>query len=136
MTGARYEDMLKELYTVLPSRSLAKERFQVPRAESFMQGKKTMLTNFSAMAKTARREEGHLYKFLVKQSGSSATVEESRLVFNGKFSAEEIQRWVEEYFSRFVLCPECRRPDTQFVEQRGVKNLKCSACGAHSPVKE
>ena len=34
------------------------------------------------------------------------------------------------------LCKECGKPDTKFKEMKGIKMLKCDACGAMTPVKQ
>ena len=53
----------------------------------------------------------------------------------GKFSNQQINEIIVSYTNQFVLCPECKRPDTNVVEKQGVRMLKCEACGAISAVK-
>jgi translation initiation factor 2 subunit 2 len=130
-----YEKMLDRIYAGLPKRTLSKERFEMPRAESLVQGKKTIIKNFSAIAKTIKRDEKHMFKFITKESASAGATEEGRLILNGKFSETQINELIKNYITQFVLCPECKKPDTQIKVMRGVKVLKCEACGAISSVK-
>lgn len=131
-----YEKMLKGLYASLPEKSKKHERFQMPEAESFIQGNKTIVQNFSAILKVIIRDSKHLFKFLAKETATSAAIDDNnRLVLSGKFSREQVNRLIESYITQFILCPECKRPDTKVVEKQGVRMLKCEACGAISSVK-
>ncbi len=131
-----YEKMLKGLYASLPEKSKKHERFQMPEAESFIQGNKTIVRNFSAILKVIIRDSKHLFKFLAKETATSAAIDDNnRLVLSGKFSRDQVNRLIESYITQFILCPECKRPDTRVEEKQGVRMLKCEACGAISSVK-
>ncbi|MAG22240.1 MAG: translation initiation factor IF-2 subunit beta [Candidatus Diapherotrites archaeon] len=132
----KYENMLDRLYTALPEKTKKRERFEMPQAESFVQGTKTIVKNFGAILKIIKRDEKHLFKFLAKETATAASVDDlSRLILNGKFSQEQVNNLLQTYIKQFVLCPECSRPDTKVKEKQGVKMLKCEACGALSTVK-
>jgi translation initiation factor 2 subunit 2 len=131
-----YEKMLDRLYASLPEKTKKHERFQMPVAESFQQGTKTIVRNFSQIIKTINRDERHAFKFLAKETATNAAMDEGgKLVLNGKFSNQQINDLVASYINQFVLCPECKRPDTEVVEKQGVRMLHCEACGAIRPVK-
>ena len=131
-----YEKMVDRLYASLPAETKRHERFEMPQAESFVQGNKTFVRNFGNILKVIKRERKHLFKFLAKETATSAAIDGSgRLVLNGKFSREQVNKLVSDYISQFVLCPECKKPDTKVVEKQGVRMLKCEACGAISSVK-
>ncbi len=134
--GLSYEQMLDRLYTVIPQRSLEKERFEFPRVESFIQGPKTYIKNFLQLLKLMRREDPKdVLKFLNKESAAPAQVEGDRLVMTGKFSEIQINEWFTRFLNEFVLCKECKKPDTHYIEHNGVRQLKCEACGAVSPIR-
>ena len=128
--------MVDRLYKSLPESTKKHERFQMPEVESFMQGNKTIVKNFSSILKVIGRDQKHLFKYLVKETATSASIDENnRLVLNGKFGRDQVNKLIESYISQFLLCPECKRPDTKVVEKQGVRLLKCEACGAISSVK-
>ena len=132
----QYEEMLDGLYKALPERTKKHERFEIPPVDSFVQGTKTIVKNFSALLKVISRNEKHFVKFLTKETATAASVDESgRLILNGKFYAQQVNDLVKSYVKQFLLCPECNRPDTKVVEKKGIKMLKCEACGAISAVK-
>ncbi len=131
-----YEKMLERLYACLPESTKKHERFEMPQVESFIQGHKTIVRNFSAILKAINRDKKHLFKFIAKETATSAAIDDNnRLVLNGKFNREQVNKLIESYINQFILCPECKRPDTKVVEKHGVKMLKCEACGAISSVK-
>lgn len=136
MTEASYEKMLENVYKSLPKKSLSQTRFKMPQVESFVQGNKTVIKNFSKIMKSIHRDEKHALKFITKESGTASLIDKETLVLNGKFWPEEVQKTIEAYIEKYVLCNECKRPDTKITEQQGVKLLKCEACGAMSPIRE
>ncbi|MFA5357305.1 MAG: translation initiation factor IF-2 subunit beta [archaeon] len=130
-----YEEMLDEAYSRLPKKALEHERFEIPRVESFIQGSKTIVPGFSGLIKDIRRDEKHLLKYLTKETATSITKANNQLTINGKVGAIQLNKLIENYFNQFVLCPECKKPDTKIISERETKILKCEACGALSPVK-
>ena len=136
MAELKYEKMLDRLYEALPERTKKHERFEMPKAESFLQGNKTLVKNFASILKTINRSEKHILKFFATETATAANIDDAgRLVLNSKFLEEQIGKLFESYIKQFVLCPECARPDTKVMEKKGIKMLKCEACGALSAVK-
>jgi len=131
-----YEKMLTRARMLLPKKVLEKRRFEMPKADSIIQGNRTIFRNFSEIAKIIRRDEKHFFKFITKELAVAGSIEGGRLILNGKFTNYQIQKVVESYINTYVLCPECKRPDTHFIEEHGIKMLKCEACGAISPIKK
>jgi len=131
-----YDKMLERLYAGLPESTKKHERFEMPQTDSFMQGTKTIVRNFSAILKAINRDGKHMFKFIAKETATSAAIDDNnRLVLSGKFDKGQVNSLVESYINQFVLCPECKRPDTKVMEKQGVRLLKCEACGAISSVK-
>ena len=128
--------MLNRPYSSLPEKSVSKERFEVPKLESRVQGKKTVISNFSSAVKGVQRDERQLYKFIAKETATAMSIEEGKLIMNGKFYPEMIDKMFSSYLKEYVFCHECKKPDTNIVENHGVKMLKCTACGALSALKK
>ncbi len=135
MSIVEYEKMLDRLYLSLPKEAMLKERFEIPVADALIQGNKTLVRNLQVIVKAFRRDESHFVKFLTKELGAPMNVEEGRLFINSKFGQMQVQKAVNEYANQYVLCHECKKPDTVFSEKQGVKVLKCTACGAVSAIK-
>ncbi|MFH1255742.1 MAG: translation initiation factor IF-2 subunit beta [Candidatus Diapherotrites archaeon] len=130
-----YEKMLDRAYALLPKEALAKERFEMPRVEAFIQGNKTIIRNFGQIVKALNREERHIIKFITNETAAPATLSDGKVTINSKFSQQQVVKLFDNYLNQYVLCHECGKPDTRFIEQHGVKVLKCDACGATKPVK-
>lgn len=132
-----YEELLeKALRELEKKKGIAKtRRFEIPRAFITKEGAKTILKNFSQIAKTLNRKEEHLYKYLVKSLGTAGMIDNERLILQGKFSEEEIQKEIDEYVKLYVLCKECGAPDTELMKEERVIILRCQACGAKQPVR-
>ena len=131
----KYDEMLDRAYLSIPKKALDHERFEIPRVESNIQGKKTFVKGVTALLKEMRRDKKHFLKFLTKETGTSVTESGANLLVNGKIGAIQLNKLIESYFKQFVLCTECKKPDTKILVQQGTKMMKCEACGAITPVK-
>ncbi|OYT33162.1 translation initiation factor IF-2 subunit beta [Archaeoglobales archaeon ex4484_92] len=131
-----YYDLLDKAFNELSKKEIIrKERFEVPKVSTIREGARTTLKNFSQIAKALNRSENHLYKYLVKSLGTAGFIDNGRLVLQGKFTEEEIQREINEYVKMYVLCKECNSPDTEFIREERVLMIRCLACGAKHPVR-
>jgi translation initiation factor 2 subunit 2 len=131
-----YNKMLEKAYKDIPEKALDHERFEVPRVESFIQGSKTIIRGANNLIKDIRRDEKHFLKYLTKETATSVSKGNNQLTINGKVNAVQVNKLLENYFNQYVLCPECKKPDTKVIHQMGTKQLKCEACGAVSPFRE
>ncbi|PSH01791.1 MAG: translation initiation factor IF-2 subunit beta [Nanohaloarchaea archaeon QH_8_44_6] len=110
------------------------ERFEVPVADTRKEGSKTIIPNFSDIASKFGREEKHLSKYIQNELGTAGHIEGDELILNGEFRRGSIQAKIQQYAEEYVFCPECSRPDTKIVKEKGVEMLKCQACGARTPI--
>lgn len=131
----KYEDMLNRAYENIPKEALEHKRFEIPRADSIIQGKKTFVRGFTNLLKELRRDKKHFLKFLTKETATSVTESGQNIIINGKIGAIKLNQIIENYFSQFVLCKECGKPDTKIISHGGTKMMKCEACGAINPIK-
>ncbi len=131
-----YEELLHSAFENLPKAAAGTERLEIPEPELLFQGTQTIVKNFSLVAKALRREPKHLLKFLSKELASPGSLDGERAVFQTKLSVRVLQQKIESYKTEFVICKECKRPDTDLVLQNRILQLKCQACGARSAVRE
>ena len=131
-----YEDLLKKAYSQITEVEITHERFQVPPAKVFIEGKTTVLENFAEIADKLNRSPEDLLKFLVGELGTAGKIEGNRAVFNGKFESGTVNSLITSYVEDYVICSECGRPDTRLVKDGRIPILRCDACGGHRPVKK
>lgn len=133
---SEYEKMLEKAYSQLPERATQTERFEMPTAETHMQGTKTIIRNFDVIASKIRRDGALLSKYFSKELAVPATYANGKLTLHGKFSERAVNEKLTNFINSYVLCKECKKPDTKLIEgAHGVKSLLCEACGARSPVR-
>lgn len=53
---------------------------------------------------------------------------------NGHHTDNVLQQLVHKYIESFVLCPNCRLPETEYKIKSGVIYHKCAACGSKDMV--
>jgi len=131
-----YEKLLSRGLKKVPKKKGSGERFELPRAKLLKQGVRTIFINFNEVAGKLRRDPKHFLKFLLKELATSFEEKDGKMIFQGVFTAEQVNKKIESYVKQYVICEECTRPDTKIVEEGGVLFLVCEACGAKQPIKK
>ena len=129
-----YEKLLDEAYGKVKKLDTSGERFEIPKIEGYVEGKKTILTNFYRIASHLRRDIEHFQKFMLRELAASGQKEGDRFVLNIKVPSAKINQKIEKYANEFVICRECKKPDTEIIKQDRISFLHCLACGAKHPV--
>lgn len=130
-----YEKLLEDAYGKIKTTDKTNDRFEIPKIEGHFEGRKTILTNFSQIAAHLRRKPEHFQKFLLKELAASGQREGDRLVLNIKVPSEKINKKIEDYVKEFVLCRECKKPDTELIREDRISFVHCLACGAKHSVR-
>jgi len=131
-----YEALLKRARSQLPETVSKRERLEIPKLQYAVVGTRTIIHNFNEIAEVLNRDPRHLLKFLTGELATAALMQESRVIFQGKFPRETLERLLQRYMETFVTCPVCKRPDTKIVKEKRLSFLVCMACGAKSSVRQ
>jgi translation initiation factor 2 subunit 2 len=131
-----YGRLLKRARSQIPEVASKRERLELPRIIRSVAGMRTIIHNFKEIAEALSRNPRHLLKFLTREMATAAMMEESRVIFQGKFSRDTFERLLQRYMEQFVKCPVCKRPDTRIVKEKRLSFLVCEACGAKSSVRQ
>jgi len=135
MSDYDYEKLLDQARNSLPQNLFDGARFEMPKIKTITVGNKTIIKNFRELINIFRRDENHFMKFLLGEMATSGNIEGSQAVFQGKFSQNFIQDKIQKYADSYVLCPECKKPDTKIIKEGRIYFLRCEACGAKHPIK-
>jgi translation initiation factor 2 subunit 2 len=131
-----YEQLLNDAYIKVKPIEGNGERFEIPQADVFVEGIRTIITNFQQICSFLRRDPNHIEKFLQKELASGTKQSSGRLIFQRKLLTRDINEKLRLYVEKFVICRECGKPDTEIVKQDSYFFIHCLACGAkHSIVK-
>jgi len=131
-----YKELLERARSQIPEVVSKRERLELPKISHSIFGMRTIIYNFKEIAEALNRDPQHLLKFLTREMATAATMQESRVIFKGKFSRETLERLLQRYMESFVICPVCKRPDTKIVKEKRLSFLLCEACGAKSSVRQ
>ncbi len=129
-----YPVMLERTRSKLPPVRTGGERFQVPEPDVMSDGRSTVIRNFQEIAGVLRREPEHLIGYLAKESGCPGVLDLPRGVLKSRLAKEPIAARIREYTAKYVICSECKRPDTHLKKEGRLTLLVCEACGAQRPV--
>ena len=130
-----YEKLLDEAYSKVKVVKTGGERFEIPKVEGQISGKNTIITNIAQIAAYLRRPLDHLAKYLQKELAVPGKIDGDRLILITKLNSQKVNDKIQQYAKEFVICPECQKPDTEIVAEKGIKFKHCLACGAKSPIR-
>ena len=135
MSEEEYQKLLDRAFSKLPSLSIEKTDFVIPEADVLNEGNKTLVRNIMIISGTARRNPEDIARYISKEFSVPVNIEEQRLIINGRFLADDIKRRIAKYFELYVICKECKKPDTHLEQAEKGMYLICEACGARYWVK-
>src|SRR3990172_7972129 len=113
-----YSELLKRARAQVPEVTLKRERLEMPRLFVSMVGMRTIISNFKEVADMLDRDPQHILKFLTREMATAATYHDGRAIFQGKFRRDTFEALLQRYMDAFVICPVCKRPDTDVVKEK------------------
>ena len=135
MVDFEYESLLERARERIPKNISERSRWTMPEPEILIEGNQTILRNFSAIVDAMDRDANHVYQFLINELGTSGNREQVRVLFKGRVPPKRIKEKIVLYVKTYILCNQCRAPDTRFIKDDRTTLLKCQACGATRPVR-
>ena len=130
-----YESLLDRARDLIPIDISERARWTMPEPEILLEGNQTILRNFSSIVDSMDRDPNHVYQFLINELGTSGTQENTRILLKGRVPPKRIKEKIVAYVKNYILCDQCRAPDTRFIKEDRTTLLKCQACGATRPVR-
>ena len=130
-----YESLLDRARERIPKDISERSRWTMPEPDIMIEGSQTILRNFSDIVDAMDRDANHVFQYLLNELGTSGSREKVRIMFKGRVPPKRIKEKIVSYVKTYILCGECRAPDTRFVREDRTTQLKCQACGATRPVR-
>ena len=115
-------------------------RYKMPMVVGKIEGKgngiKTVIVNISDLGLALHREPGEVNKFFGCEIGAQTTYNEKddKAIVNGAHTDQVLQRSIHKYIEAFVLCPNCKLPETDYKIKNGCIFHRCKACGTKEMV--
>ncbi len=130
-----YKKLLEKAREKLPEKVEKEERFTIPKVVGHVQGNKTIISNFYQIANIIHRKPEHILKFILKELATPGELKKSGIIIGSKVPASRINEKIEKYVEEYVLCKECKKPDTKLQKEGPFLFIKCMACGAKQSIK-
>lgn len=95
-----------------------------------------MIPNITDVANSLHRSPGEVNKFFGTELGAQSkyTPENDKAVVNGAHTDAALQELMHRYIEKFVLCPNCRLPESEYKIKNECIFHRCKACGAKDMV--
>lgn len=135
MSEEEYKQLLDRAFSKMPNLSAERSDFVIPKADVLTEGTKTIVRNIMQIADTGRRSAQEIGRYISKELSVPVSVEEQRLIINGRFQQDNVDGKIKKYFEVYVVCRECHKPDTHLESGDKGVYLSCEACGARYWIK-
>jgi|TARA_B100000287_G_C20157863_1_gene592844 translation initiation factor 2 subunit 2 len=135
MGDFEYDALLERARDRIPTDISERNRWTMPIPEILVEGNQTIIRNFSSIVDAMDRDANHVYQYLINELGTSGTREQVRVMLKGRVPPKRIKEKIVAYVKTYILCEQCKAPDTRFIKEDRTTLLKCQACGATRPVR-
>jgi translation initiation factor 5 len=100
------------------------------KVEGSGNGIKTLILNMSEIAKALHLEPTFLTKFLGMELGAQSKLKSGKTcIINGSHNVGDLTKKVAKFIEMFVLCPNCKLPESTLEAFNKTIRTKCNACG-------
>mmetsp|Transcript_23805 Transcript_23805/g.73495 ORF Transcript_23805/g.73495 Transcript_23805/m.73495 type:complete len:393 (-) Transcript_23805:88-1266(-) len=108
----------------------------VGKVEGRGNGIKTAIPNMVDVAASLHRPPGEVTKFFGCELGAQTTYvgETERAIVNGAHDTRVLQDKLSIYIEKFVLCPQCKLPESSYKIKHEIIYHNCAACGNREAV--
>eukprot|EP01132_Coremiostelium_polycephalum_P002486 gene2486-3077_t len=114
-------------------------RYKMQALQAKVEGKgngvKTVIVNLPTIARDLDRPPEYPTKFFEIVIGSRTHVEGDKYSVGGEHTADKLASILDMFIEKYVLCPQCKNPETKFLFAQKTLRLKCAACGEKSPLE-
>ena len=113
-------------------------RYKMERLQSKIEGKgngiKTVVVNLSNVADQLARPPSYVIKYFGFELGAQTNIDpkDDRWIINGAHEATKLQDYLDGFINKFVLCKECKNPETVINIKDADIIMDCKACGQRS----
>jgi translation initiation factor 2 subunit 2 len=128
-----YLKLLDRAYKVVTPR--AQRRAEIPKLEVQNLPRRTVVSNLGQIAKRLNRDITHIARFFQKELAAPGMIDGETLIISGERSPKVVEAVYERYLKYYVVCPVCGSIDTILQREGRIYVMRCTACGAVTPVK-
>ncbi len=97
---------------------------------------KTELSNIPTVSKDLSRDSHMIIEFFKKKFGVNFTNKEDKYTTTKSLTYEELDSALREFIEYFILCPQCRLPETIYTfDEKDNFCMTCKCCSFSGEVK-
>ncbi len=94
------------------------------------------LTNIESIADALGRPVELLIRYVGVKIGTSISNKKGKYMIKCNTSPSEFEKLIDEFTQHFVLCKDCKNPETEIEHDKSSVYLRCKACGVASMVDD
>jgi translation initiation factor 5 len=112
-------------------------RYKMPVIKTKIEGKgngiRTVIVNMGKVMKALDRPLEYGTKFIGFELGTQTKIDNAQdnCVVSGKHEAEALSQCLDKFIDTYILCTNCKNPETVLEIKKGIIVAKCKACGKY-----
>lgn len=119
--------------TTIPMKGL--KNYKMSKIEYINGKRKIHLINLDQIYMELKIHDDRLFpKFLEKKLSTNVSISKYKVSLSNKISIKTIIDCFYEFVEYFVLCQECKSPDTSFILENKKLYICCHTCGIESKI--
>ena len=96
---------------------------------------KTTIFNLDEIAEDLNRSTELLIEFFKKKFSIPIEIKGDKIRTKKKMTAKDFDEALKYFIEYFVLCPNCKKPETELTSNNGIVELRCICCSHNGPIK-
>lgn len=136
MDNYNLDNLLDRLYSQLSKMTGGSKKYVLPKPESTILNKRTIISNIQEIAKELKREPTDIQSYLSLELGTSTSFSgEGHMIIVGIFKQGAIEKNILRYITECVQCTTCKSIDTFTKKEDRITFLCCNKCKALKSIK-
>ncbi len=135
MNEQEYDTLLENAWKKIPEGFHETERWRIPTVRIGYEGRTTIVRNIQQILTDLGRDEKHVMSYLLNELGTAGDIKGQNAFFKGRQKESVMNKQLELYAKKFVICPACQKPDTKLIKENRSLILHCAACGVDTTLK-
>ncbi|EPR80009.1 Eukaryotic translation initiation factor 5 [Spraguea lophii 42_110] len=112
-------------------------RYKMPSITLAHEKNNTVLLNLYEISSSLNFDVELIHKYITMELGCAGKIDKNnRIILNGKFDSNHLQKILYNFIENYILCPQCRNPEGKYKIKNNSLRFECLACGCKSKFGE
>ena len=130
MTDYTTDQLIDRLYKTLEHNNVPKSnKLVMDSPDVALVNGQTCFKNFTSICENLKRGTNDVKKFFEEEMSTKSSIDGTgRLLIDGKFRTNNIEKVLLKYMQKYVFCDICKSSNTTLVKEDRIQYMDCMSC--------